>query len=89
MNSKENIVFLGMMGSGKSSIGSLISKELNLNFFDTIEPIELFPEPIIPIKTKFSFDFISFFIEKTQICLNLKLIKSICNLLEKQVIAKV
>ena len=40
MNSKKNIVFLGMMGSGKSSIGSLISKELNLVFFDTDQIIE-------------------------------------------------
>ena len=34
MKSKENIVFLGMMGSGKSSVGSLVSKKLNLDFFD-------------------------------------------------------
>ena len=34
MNSKKNLVFLGMMGSGKSSIGYLISKKLNLKFFD-------------------------------------------------------
>ena len=34
MNSKKNLVFLGMMGSGKSSIGFLISKKLNLKFFD-------------------------------------------------------
>ena len=49
------------------------------------EPIDDLPEPIIPKKTKFSFDFISFCIEKTQICLNLKLIKVICNLSKKQV----
>ena len=40
MKSKENIVFLGMMGSGKTSIGKLISKELKLNFFDVDECIE-------------------------------------------------
>ena len=40
MNSKENIVFLGMMGSGKTSIGRLISKKLKLNFFDIDECIE-------------------------------------------------
>ena len=34
MNSKRNIVFLGMMGSGKSSIGHLISKKLKLKFYD-------------------------------------------------------
>ena len=31
MKSKENLVFLGMMGSGKSSIGSLVAKKLKLN----------------------------------------------------------
>ena len=31
MDSKENLVFLGMMGSGKSSIGSLVSKKLNID----------------------------------------------------------
>ena len=40
MKSKENIVFLGMMGSGKSSLGSLISKKLNLDFYDTDNVIE-------------------------------------------------
>ena len=40
MKSKENIVFLGMMGSGKTSIGKLISKELKLNFYDVDECIE-------------------------------------------------
>ena len=40
MKSKENIVFLGMMGSGKSSIGSLVSKKLKLNFFDIDRQIE-------------------------------------------------
>ena len=34
MNSYKNIVFLGMMGSGKSSIGILVSKKLNLPFTD-------------------------------------------------------
>ena len=40
MISKENLVFLGMMGSGKSSIGSLISKKLNVNFIDVDNEIE-------------------------------------------------
>ena len=40
MKSKENIVFLGMMGSGKSSIGSLISKRLGMEFFDIDQCIE-------------------------------------------------
>jgi shikimate kinase len=34
MNSNKNLVFLGMMGSGKSSIGNLISKKLDLPFID-------------------------------------------------------
>jgi shikimate kinase len=34
MNSNKNLVFLGMMGSGKSSIGNLVSKKLDLPFFD-------------------------------------------------------
>ena len=34
MNSNKNLVFLGMMGSGKSSIGHLVSQKLNLPFID-------------------------------------------------------
>jgi len=40
MNSKKNLVFLGMMGSGKSSIGSLVSKKLHLKFIDIDSLIE-------------------------------------------------
>ena len=40
MKSKENLVFLGMMGSGKSSIGSLVAKQLKLNFIDIDKEIE-------------------------------------------------
>ncbi len=40
MNSKENLVFLGMMGSGKSSIGSLVSKNLKIDFIDVDNEIE-------------------------------------------------
>ena len=40
MKLKENLVFLGMMGSGKSSIGSLIAKKLELNFIDIDTEIE-------------------------------------------------
>ena len=40
MKSKENLVFLGMMGSGKSSIGSLVAKKLNLEFVDIDNEIE-------------------------------------------------
>tara|TARA_X000000368_G_scaffold415899_1_gene408609 strand:+ start:769 stop:1281 length:513 start_codon:yes stop_codon:yes gene_type:complete len=40
MKSKENLVFLGMMGSGKTSIGLIVSKKLNLNFIDIDHEIE-------------------------------------------------
>ena len=40
MESKENLVFLGMMGSGKTSIGLIVSKKLKLNFFDIDQLIE-------------------------------------------------
>ena len=40
MKSKENIVFLGMMGSGKTSIGSMVSKKLKIDFFDIDKLIE-------------------------------------------------
>ena len=40
MKSKENLIFLGMMGSGKSSIGALVSKKLNINFIDIDKEIE-------------------------------------------------
>ena len=40
MNSKKNLVFLGMMGSGKSSIGFLVSQKLNLKFIDIDTLIE-------------------------------------------------
>ena len=40
MKSRENIVFLGMMGSGKSSIGYLVSKKLKLDFKDVDQIIE-------------------------------------------------
>jgi len=40
MKSKENLVFLGMMGSGKSSVGSLVAKKLRLDFIDIDNEIE-------------------------------------------------
>ena len=40
MKSKENLVFLGMMGSGKTSIGFIVAKKLNLNFIDVDQEIE-------------------------------------------------
>ena len=40
MKSKENLVFLGMMGSGKTSIGSLVAKKIKLDFIDIDNEIE-------------------------------------------------
>ena len=40
MNSNKNLVFLGMMGSGKSSIGTMVSKKLNIPFIDIDNLIE-------------------------------------------------
>jgi len=40
MKSKKNLIFLGMMGSGKSSIGSIVSKKLNIEFIDVDNEIE-------------------------------------------------
>ena len=40
MKSKKNIVLIGMMGSGKSSIGKILSKKLNLDFVDIDSKIE-------------------------------------------------
>ena len=40
MKSKKNIVLIGMMGSGKSSIGKILSKKLNIGFIDIDQKIE-------------------------------------------------
>ena len=40
MESKEHLVFLGMMGSGKSSVGTIVAKKLKLNFVDIDNEIE-------------------------------------------------
>ena len=40
MKSNKNLVLVGMMGSGKSTIGYLLSKNLNIEFMDVDENIE-------------------------------------------------
>ncbi len=40
MKSKENLVFLGMMGSGKTSIGQIVSQKIKCEFFDIDQEIE-------------------------------------------------
>ena len=40
MKSNKNLVLLGMMGSGKTSIGLIVSKKLNIKFFDVDQEIE-------------------------------------------------
>ena len=40
MKLKENLVFLGMMGAGKTSVGSLVAKKLKLDFIDIDKEIE-------------------------------------------------
>ena len=40
MNSNKNLIFLGMMGSGKSSIGAMVSRKLNIPFIDIDNLIE-------------------------------------------------
>jgi len=34
MKSKKNLILIGMMGSGKSTIGRLLAQKLNLKFLD-------------------------------------------------------
>ena len=48
MKSNKNLVLLGMMGSGKSTIGYLLSKNLNIKFND-VDKID-FPSPVNKIE---------------------------------------
>ena len=59
MKSKKNLVFLGMMGSGKSTIGLLVAKKLGLKFIDIDHEIE--KELGQPIKKVFEVKGESFF----------------------------
>ena len=40
MKLNKNLVLVGMMGSGKSSIGQILSKKLEFEFIDTDNKIE-------------------------------------------------
>lgn len=40
MDKRKNIIFIGIMGSGKSTIGKKIAKNLNYDFVDTDQEIE-------------------------------------------------
>ena len=41
MDSNKNLVFLGMVGSGKSTLGKIVSKQLNRKFIDIDQLIEV------------------------------------------------
>ena len=40
MKIKKNLIIIGMMGSGKSTIGSILAKNLDFEFIDTDTEIE-------------------------------------------------
>ena len=41
MGSNKNLVFLGMMGSGKTTLGKIVSKKLKKEFIDIDHEIEI------------------------------------------------
>ena len=45
---KNKVILIGMPGCGKSTVGKLVSKELNLNFFDMDKYIENMTSRTIP-----------------------------------------
>jgi shikimate kinase len=45
---KNKVILIGMPGCGKSTVGKLVSKELNLNFFDMDKYIESMTSKTIP-----------------------------------------
>ncbi|MFA5820773.1 MAG: 3-phosphoshikimate 1-carboxyvinyltransferase [Candidatus Gracilibacteria bacterium] len=52
-NSQKNIVLIGLRGSGKTKLGKLLAKQLNMPFIDTDHEIEkLLKKPLIEIITK-------------------------------------
>ena len=64
MKSKKNLVLLGMMGSGKSSIGSIISKKLNISSFsDYTKVLDDVDAVSISVPTDLHFKIGKFFIE--------------------------
>ena len=50
MKSKKNLVLVGMPGSGKSTIGYLLSKKLNKKFIDIDKYIENLQSDITSVK---------------------------------------
>ena len=73
MKSNKNIVLIGMMGSGKSSIGKFLSKKLNLTFIDIDQKIEESEDSkISEIFTKYGEDYFRKIEEK----ISLKSLKS-------------
>ena len=47
MKIKKKIVLIGMMGSGKSTIGALLSKKMNMKFIDVDSKIEMIEKQTI------------------------------------------
>ena len=47
MKIKKKIVLIGMMGSGKSTIGALLSKKMNMKFIDVDSKIEIIEKQTI------------------------------------------